>query len=127
VPVLDGSRWTTAHLFVRGNGDGQPRGDSADAHSLRRFSLAVEFTNTGPVHVDLLTRQATLAVRVVAAHEHVVEHLRAQLPDLEQHLALGGRAVHVTAALGAEEQLRVADAVENVRFLRDHNLMDLSG
>ena len=127
VPVFDGARWTTAHIFVHRDADGRARTQEGAAHGAHRFSLAVEFSQTGPVHVDLLVREGSLALRVVASRDEVVEHLRARLPELEQHLALGGRAVLATAALAPEEQLRVGDAVENVRFLRDHHLMDLSG
>jgi hypothetical protein len=108
--------------------DGGNSGHKGDgtAHS-HRMALSVEFSRTGPVHVDLLLRDDALAVRVLVARDEVAEHLRARLPELEQHLAFGGRAVQTTLAIAPEAQLRREDGVRDVAFLRDHHVMDLFG
>jgi hypothetical protein len=125
LPVLDGSNWTTAHLYVHRDG-GAPHKSGPSAAS-QRMALSVEFSRTGPVHVDVLVRDSELAVRVLVARDDVAAHLRARLPELEQHLAFGGRAVRTALATAPEAQLRGEDGVRDVGFLRDHHVMDLLG
>jgi hypothetical protein len=126
LPVPDGARWTTAHLFVHRDRDRRSprRGDDA-CHE--RISVTVEFSSTGPLHVDLLLKRDALAVRVLASSEKVASALRGALAELEQHLALGGRAVQSTVAVVPAGQLRAEDGVRDSRFLAEHHVMDVTG
>jgi hypothetical protein len=124
LPVLEGARWTTAHLAVhRDREHSAPEPDDGAT----RLALSVEFSRTGPVRIDLLERAGTLALRVLVGSESVAGLLRARLPELEQHLAFGGRAVRASVAIAPEEDLRGDDGVQGVGYLRDHHVMDCLG
>jgi hypothetical protein len=125
-PLLDGERWTTAHLLLRRSGDDEERtgGSSEGGH---RLPLAVEFSHTGPIRADLLVRSEALAMRVTASRPEVVEQLRSRLGELETRLAMGGRKVWLAAAEVPEEQARFDREARDIRFLREHHLMDARG
>ena len=126
LPVLDGERWTTAHLFLQRRGSGGQRdgGRGALGH---RLTVAVEFSHTGPVRAELVVGADGLAARVSVAREDVFERMQAQRGELEQRLALGGRRVSLVVSLVDAEQLRVDGELTDIRFLREHHLMDRSG
>jgi hypothetical protein len=122
-PVADGERWTTAHLFLRRPEDDEDRQGGASEHG-QRLTVAVDFTHTGPIRADLLLRSGGLAMRVTASRPDVVERLRAGLGELETRLATGGRKVWVAVAQAPEEEVRFDSEARDIRFLREHHLMD---
>jgi Flagellar hook-length control protein FliK len=124
VPLLDGKRWTTAHLFVQ-----RERRESAEERALGdvwRMSLALDLSGTGPLRADLCARPGFLEARVRAARPATVSALAAGLAELQSRLAVGGRRVAVRVAAAAPEALSTEDAAADVRYLREHPLMDLS-
>jgi hypothetical protein len=123
LPLRDGERWTTAHLYVRRDGSGRRGPASGEG----RLALAVEFSSTGPVHADVLLGSGGVALRILVSSDEVAARLRERLPDLEQHLAFGGRAVRASLATAPEEQLRAEDGVRDLDLLRDRSVMDLLG
>jgi hypothetical protein len=125
VPVADGQRWTTAHVFVQSDAE-RARAESGAA-SQRRFSVAVEFSRTGLVRADFLAREGELSARVLAPSPAVAELLRARLGELEQHLALGGRRVRASVSASEPPRSAGADGVQDLRYLADHNVVDLTG
>lgn len=126
LPVLDGSRWSTAHLFVHRDADRTRARDGDDAPQ-QRLSLAVEFTHTGPVHVDFLMRDDAVSLRLSTSSPAVAEFMRARLPDLEQRLGFDGRVVRTAMSVVPEAVLREDDGVHGSRFLTDHHVMDMTG
>jgi len=124
LPVLDGTRWTTAHLFVQ-----RERRDPAQDPMLGdawRMSLALDLSGTGPLRADLSARPGSLEVRVRASRPATVSVLAAGLAELQSRLAMGGRRVAVNVAAAAPEALSTEAAATDVRYLREHPLMDLS-
>jgi len=128
LPLVDGERFTTAHVIARRLEDGGRQktagGDEIDVH---RLTLALELSGTGPVRADLIARPGAVAVRVLASRPSTLALLSSMAHELEARLALGGRRVSLSVQRAAPEELRVEQDALDVRFLRDHHLMDLSG
>ena len=127
LPVCLGGEWATARLLVRG-GRGGREGGVEGAH---RLTLAVEFRHTGPVRADLAVRggegRASVAVRLSAAREDVLASMRGAARELEARLALGGRRVSLAFELADEAELRLERERAEIRFLREHHVLDRSG
>jgi hypothetical protein len=126
LPLVDGDRWTTAHLFVEPRRTEDEPSPSAGDEPSWRLGLAVDLSRTGPLRADLLARRGELLVRVRASRPAVLEALSAGLAEVEARLALGGRRVQVILATASEAELRVEEASADVGYLRDHHVMDLS-
>jgi len=87
----------------------------------------VEFSHTGPVRADLFLRADVLTMRIVVSRPEVLERARAALGELEAALEGGGRRVHLAVALASPDSLSVERDLNDIRFLREHHLMDLRG
>jgi hypothetical protein len=124
VAVPDGERWTTAHFFHRRAGGGGGGSGKEGAH---RMTVAVDFTHTGPVRADLVVGSASLAMRVVASRQEVAERMGARVAELEARLATGGRRVTLVVARAPADEVRVDAGAHDIRFLREHHLMDKNG
>ena len=128
LPLFDGERFATAHVLVRRLDDGGRQktagGDEIDVH---RVTLALELSGTGAVRADVIARPGAVAVRVLASRPSTLALLASMAHELEARLALGGRRVSLSVQRAAPEELRVEQDAMDVRFLRDHHLMDLSG
>jgi hypothetical protein len=79
------------------------------------------------VRAELLVRTKSLAVRISIAREHVADRLRGDLRELESRLALGGRSVSIVVASVPLEEARVRSSLSEIRYLREHHVMDLAG
>ena len=125
LPVPDGERWATAHFFYRdsgGDGDGTGNGDG-----LQRLTMTVDFTALGPLRAEIGVRADLVALRLVVTTEDVATEIRSRLDDLTGHLASGDRVVRVAVTVGTSEDVEVDSHHQNIRWLREHHLMDLSG
>lgn len=125
LPLLDGQRFATLDLTYRRQVE--RREDGHEAEPSHRLSFSVDFTHTGPVRADLLARTGQLSVRVAVVDPRVLARLREDLAELEARLATGGRAVHVALVPAAPEEVRVRPSPDEIRFLREHHVMDLQG
>ena len=126
LPVHEGGRWTTAHLYVQRSSRDAEGSASADPRSAWRLSLSVDLSGTGPVRADLSVCSDAVDVWLRASRQEVLEAFAAGIAELETRLASGGRrvAVHLAPALPASQLAE--DSAADVRFLREHPLMDLS-
>lgn len=125
LPVPDGEGWTTAHLFVRRDSEGHNRGE--DVQETHRLTVSVDFSHTGPVRADLSLRPGALTMRIIVARQHVFERAQAALGELEEALGGSDRRVHLAVALDTSEASAAGSDLHDIRFLRDHHLMDLRG
>jgi len=125
LPLAEGARWTTAHLFLEPRRSAEAGPGSQEGEQLRRLTLALELSSTGPVRADLLALPGTLLVRVQAERPAVVAALSAGLGELQARLGIGGRQVQVSVGAAAPEDLRLEDSTADVRLLRENHLMDL--
>jgi len=125
LPVPDGERWATAHFFYRDSGGGDDGEGSGDA--LQRLTMTVDFTALGPVRADIGVRPGLVALRLLVTREDVASELRANLDELTSQLESTGRAARVTVGVGRAEDVEVDTGLRNIRWLREHHLMDLSG
>lgn len=126
LPVLDGARWATAHLFVHRESFRSPSLPPGAPVS-RRLALALELGESGPVRVELLWREGMLALRVLAADERLRALLESRAEALQSRLASDGRSVRIGFGAAEAADLRERDSVHSLRFLARHNLMDLEG
>lgn len=126
LPVPDGERWATAHFFYRDSGGNDGDGtDSGDG--LQRLTMTVDFTALGPLRAEIGVRADLVALRLVVTAEKVATEIRSRLDDLTGHLANGDRVVRVAVTVGTSEDVEVDSHHQNIRWLREHHLMDLSG
>ncbi|MCE9593117.1 MAG: flagellar hook-length control protein FliK [Planctomycetes bacterium] len=125
LPVADGARWATldfSHRRVDEHHEG-----ATNAEPAHRLSFAVDFSGTGPVRADLLARPGSLSVRVAVEREDVLERLRTDLGELETRLAVGARAVHISLVRAEPGEVSVRPSLADIRYLREHHVMDLQG
>lgn len=125
VPIREGERWSTLHLRVVR--DGARSTASADSDGPRRVALEVEFSRTGPVHVDLLCAEHAVTARVLAPNDAVAGFLCSRVGDLEQALAAGGAAARVSVARAPDEAALHSDAPSRSSFFAAQHLMDIEG
>jgi len=126
LPVPDGERWATAHLFYF-DPDPDPSSPQSGGDDMQRLTLAVDFSRIGPLRAEIGVREGLVAVRMTVSSPVVAEHLRAQLGELEEGLSFGGRVARATVVLGTREEAGVDPLSQDIRWLREHHLMDLSG
>jgi hypothetical protein len=79
------------------------------------------------VRADLLARNGQLSVRLSVVEPSVVAHLRADLHELQTRLSTGGRSVHVALVPAELAEVRVRPGPAEIRYLREHHVMDLQG
>lgn len=125
LPVPDGERWATAHFFYRDSGGGSDGAGNGDG--LQRLTMTVDFSALGPVRADIGVRPGLVALRLLVTAEDVATELRANLDELTGHLSSADRSVRVSVSVGRAEDVEVDTGLRNIRWLREHHLMDLSG
>lgn len=125
VAIREGERWSTLHLRVVR--DGARSTDAEGSDSPRRVALEVEFSRTGPVHVDLLCADDAVTARVLAPDDEVAGFLSARVGALEQALAAGGAAARVSVARAPDEAALRSDAPSRSSFFAAQHLMDIEG
>jgi len=89
--------------------------------------MTVDFTALGPLRAEIGVRADLVALRLVVTPEDVATEIRSRLDDLTGHLASGDRVVRVAVTVGTSEDVEVDSHHQNIRWLREHHLMDLSG
>jgi hypothetical protein len=131
LPVPDGERWATAHLFYSDpDGAGRQAGPGAD--DMQRLTVAVDFSQLGPLRAEIGVRRDLVALRLVVTREEIAAELRRELPALVERLCLGAqglgaREARVSVVLGAPRDVQVEPPGTDIRWLQEHHLMDLSG
>ncbi len=126
MPVPDGEGFTTAHLFYKDAGDGEGDGER-DEHELQRMTLTVEFSRIGPLRAELGVRDDLVALRLLVTEPEVAVALEAGVEELRERLSVGGREARVAIVVGTREEAAVDALNQNIRWLQEHHLMDLSG
>jgi len=123
LPIHEGGRWTTLHLSVARDGAASPH---AAGGAPRRVALEVEFSASGPVHVDLLLGDTSAVARVLVQDERIAQFFTARLAALEQALASGGKPAHASVARASDTHLHT-DAPAHSSFFESRALLDLEG
>jgi hypothetical protein len=126
MPVPDGERWATAHFFYRDPAEGEGD-DGSSGEALQRLTVTIDFTAMGPVRADFGIRTGLVALRLVVTRPEVETVIRERLDELTTHLAADDREVRVAVVLGTTEEAEVDSKNQNIRWLRENRLMDLSG
>ena len=124
LPVPDGERWATAHLFYADPDDAD---DCSEGEEMQRMTVSVDFSQLGPLRAEIGVRQDLIALRLVVTRPEVVEELHRALRTLTDQLELGGRKTRVAIALGRPEEADADSLGFDIRWLREHRLMDLRG
>lgn len=124
IPVPDGERWATAHLFFR---DERREDGQAAEEGMLRLTLAVDFSRLGPLRAELGITRDELTLSIVASREDIAVRLRADLDALADSLAREGRTVRVTVRTGGPEEVAAERLAHDVRWLRENHLLDCEG
>ena len=124
VPDGSGPGWTTARLLVHERDE--ERAPGGGAAPPRRLTLGVRFAHVGPVRADLVLAGGALAVRLTVADGAVGERLARDAAELGRRLG-GGRDVHVLHRVVPPEEVLAGVEPLDIRYLREHHLMDVSG
>jgi len=130
-PFPDQTGWTTAHLLLsqgdeRGADDGGANGSGSGEAS--ELTLAIHFTRLGAIRADVSLGPDTLSARLLVESEELAARVRADAEELGRRLSDGRRSVHVFARVArAAEELDVETRPLDIRFLREHHLMDVEG
>ena len=126
LPLVDGGALDHGAPVHRARPPGEGSSDAQPGQDTWRLSLSVEFTRTGPLRADLLARPGEIVVRVLASRPEVTAALASDLEPLRARLELGGRRALVSVATAPAAALRVEGGTADVRYLREHHLMDVS-
>jgi hypothetical protein len=126
VPVPDGAGWATAHLFYSEPDHGEGHEEHHEGEDMHRLTVGIEFSRIGPLRADLGVRDDLVALRLRVTDEAVARRLRAEVPELVERLASGGREVRVSVAVAPAPEVEVERLGTNIRWLREHHLMDRS-
>ena len=125
-PVPDGSQWTTAHFLwtVHRDPEGEAEGGQGD---MQRVVVGVDFSKTGPVRIDALLRPGSVSVRLLVERTEVADRIRKDVDELREKLAIDGRSVSLVVGVASAEMVEVEAHAMDIRYLREHHLMDVSG
>ena len=129
-PFPDTDGWTTAYLVHSRRDDGGRGGASAggdDDQGAEHLTVGVKFSRLGAIRVDLSLTRDVLYVRLYVAREDLVTRIQADFGDLLARLGDGRRAVNLFARVASEDEVAVESHPLDIRFLRDHHLMDIDG
>ena len=126
-PVSDVAGWTTAQLQILPR---EHRGRGAetrqDEHT-QRIVLDVRFSELGPIRAELVFDEDALAVRLLVTSPELVARLQTDFAELAERLGDGRRTVQLFARVGSPEEIEASHRPLDIRFLREHHLMDVSG
>jgi hypothetical protein len=126
-PIADGAGWASARLRIEpGHDDGRSAAGSTAGPSALHVVLSVDFSSLGPVRVDVALATGALHVRLLAERAEIAERLRAESEPLARRLEDGRHAVHVFARAATPGELGDGEHPLDIRFLREHHLMDVS-
>jgi hypothetical protein len=126
-PLPDGDHWTTAHLLWTRQRDAGDSDDGTGREETQRVAIGVQFSNTGPVRIDAFLRPGALNVRLLVERADVAERIRADVEVLTEALASTERTVQIAVGVAPPETVEIEARSMDIRYLRKHHLMDVSG
>ena len=89
--------------------------------------IGVDFSRLGPLRAELLLKGQTLTLRLTTTREAVRRRIARDVDHLRERLAGEGRSVRISVVLGEVADTEVDSLARDVRLLREHHLMDVSG
>ncbi|MFT7668731.1 MAG: hypothetical protein ACI8X5_001430 [Planctomycetota bacterium] len=126
LPVPDGDRWATAHVFYH---DSEMPGEKREASGdeMQRLTVAVDFSALGPLRAEIGVRDNWVGLRLVVSRPEIAERLQGEASMLAERLSVGGREARISVVLGEPKDTAIDALSTDIRWLREHHLMDLSG
>jgi hypothetical protein len=125
LPVRDGEGFATARFSYRRRR--QRAGDEHEAQAGEILVLGIRLSRLGPVRAELALEKDRLLARIDVARPDLVERLQADYDGLAQRLRRGERQVQLFVRVLPEAEIEVEPERLDIRFLREHRLMDVSG
>ena len=122
LPFLDGSAWRSVDLFI----GREPAANGRDEDGATRLVLGVELSALGPVRIDATLRSSSVALRITVTGEQAAASIRGALGSLEERLAAGERTVRAHVVVAPLEATSIAELRDELSFLGERRLMDLS-
>lgn len=127
VAIPDGAQLASAHLLVQPEGGREQDESGAPAPAAHGVDLAVNFSHLGSVRAEFRLTGRDLAVRFLAAEPDVAMRIAADREILIAGLEAGGLAPRLAVVTAHELGRDAEPALGDVRFLRDHLVLDISG
>ncbi len=128
VPVPDGESWATARLvFRRGRRSKEERREGDDGGRCEPLVVGVRFSRLGPVRAELTLEKDRLLARIQVARSEFVPRIQADFAQLARAMGRGRHSVQLLVRVVEEDQVDVESERLDIRFLREHRLMDVSG
>lgn len=121
LPIADGARTGTLRLSIDA-----PADPCAGREPSWRVGFALDLSGTGPLRADLVARAGTLLVALTVEREATQALLAGELDGLRAALGARSRNVSLSLRRVAPGSLPPADRLDEVAYLREHHVMDLS-
>ena len=124
-PYPDGSGWTTARLALQEREE--ESGNSEGEGGSQRLVLGVSFSRLGPIRVDFVRAAGRTTIRILVSKQEIADRLQRDAPELARRLGDGRFEVALQTRVGTSDELALENQARDVRYLRDHHVMDVKG
>ena len=118
--------WTTARLLVPTEDESETDPAQKEPGAFR-LALGIELSHLGPVRADLALSPRSLAVRILVTRPDVAQRMGADLAELGARLGDGARRVQLEVRVGTRADIALGEAPLDIRYLREHRLMNVAG
>jgi flagellar hook-length control protein FliK len=125
-PVADGDGWATARLLVPARREREAE-DAAAAPAPFRLTLGLELSSLGPLRADLTLAPGVLALRILVTRADAARRLTGALAELRERLGDGRRVLELSVRLGTPAEASLGLEPLDIRYLREHHLMNVAG
>mgnify|MGYP001263647250 FL=1 len=126
LPFPDGDGWTTARLAVPSRSERESAEAGGDEVPFR-LSLALELTNLGPLRADLTLVRGFLSLRLLVTSPAVAARIESGFSGLRERLSGARRALDLQVRLVSPAETALGFEPLDIRFLREHHLMNIAG
>lgn len=123
-PSAEAERWATLRWLVPA---WHGRAEASDQDTSYRLTLGLELTRLGPLRADFALTPARLSLRVLVTRADVAQRVEAGLELLRRRVGDGRRAVDASVRLGTPGEAELGLRALDIRYLREHHLMNVAG
>jgi hypothetical protein len=135
-PFPDGEGWATARLAVPPRAEDEEERRAPGEPPVFRLALELELSRLGALRADLALSPAHLSVRLTVERPELVQRLEPELERLRASLGASGagraagdgqRTIELTVRAGTRAEVRQGFQPLDIRYLREHPLVDVAG
>jgi hypothetical protein len=125
-PIADADGWSTARLRFPPRRERSQDEGQVEAPALR-LALGLELTHLGALRADFVFHHDHLALRLAVVEPGALASLQAALPALRERLSGLERPVEISLCACTREEAELAHLPLDIRYLREHHLMNVEG